>query len=63
MQPHLALIMIGVILGLPSAIFSIARPRRKGEPLDNQRKALLGLSLVGLLFLLAGAVIFWSGAR
>lgn len=63
MQPATALILVGVILGLPTAVFSYARPRRKGEPLGTQRKALLGLSILGLLLVLAGAVMVFSGAR
>ena len=58
-QQAILLIMASVILGLATPIYALRHPRRKGEPLGNQRKIFLGISLLALLGLLAGAVIFF----
>lgn len=55
MQAALILIIIGVLLGMPTALFAYNNPRRKGEPLGSQRKALIGLSSLGIACALVGA--------
>jgi hypothetical protein len=63
MQPAIALIIAGVILGMPAGLYSLTHPRREGEPIDAQRKALLGLSFLGLLLVPAGGVMFSMRTR
>lgn len=60
MQTALILVITGVLLGMPTAIYAYNNPRRKGEPLGAQRTAFLGLSALGLGCLLVGAAIFSS---
>jgi hypothetical protein len=60
MQSALTLVIIGVVLGIPGAVFSIKNPRKPGEPFSGQRKLLLGLTLVGAMLLAVGAVIAFS---
>ena len=63
MQSALVLIITGVLLGMPTAIFAYSNPRREGEPLGAQRKALLGLSALGMAGVLVGAAAFFTAER
>ena len=58
MQAAITLVIIGVLLGFPTALHAFLRPRKEGEPLDAERKTLLGLSLLGLLCILTGGAMF-----
>lgn len=48
----LALMLIGLVMSFPEAIYESHNPRRKGEPLEPRRIALMTLSFMGTLLLL-----------
>ena len=60
MQSALILMITGVLLGMPAAIYAYNNPRREGEPLGAQRIAFLGLIALGLACVLVGAAVFSS---
>lgn len=48
---------------MPTAQYSLTHLRREGEPIGAQRKALLGLSFLGMLLVLAGGANFSTRTR
>jgi hypothetical protein len=60
MQLAIALIVVGLLLGLPTIAYRYSRPRLPGEPFGQVRTVLLSLSLIGLLLMLLGAALFLS---
>jgi len=61
MQLAIALIVLGLILGLPTIAYRYSRPRRPGEPFGHVRTVLLSLSLIGLLLVIVGAALYLGG--
>jgi hypothetical protein len=56
MQHGLVLTMIGILMGLPFAMYSYSRPRRAGEPLGQTRTFFMSISAPVLC-------LSWSGRR
>jgi hypothetical protein len=57
MQLAVALIMVGVLLGLPTALYRHSRPRRVGEPFGSVRAVMLSCSVIGLLLVVSGTAM------
>ena len=60
MQLGVVLIVAGILMGLPTALYRQSRPRKAGEPFGAVRAALLSLSLAGMLLVLTGASFIWA---
>ena len=55
---YIPLLLAGAIAQIPSAVYAMTHPRRvKGQPLTDQAKAWLSLSLVGAIVILIGVAI------
>lgn len=58
-QLGLALMLIGLVMTFPIAIFESRNPRQKGKPWGSRRIALMSLGFTGvLLSLFASAAMF-----
>lgn len=53
-----ALIVLGALLVLPTAMYRHSRPRRAGEPFGPVRTVMLSCSVIGLLLVLTGVALF-----
>ena len=64
MEPvfYFPLLLIGSLAQLPTAVYALTHPQRqKGQPLTDQAKSCLALTLVGAVAILAGTVMFLVG--
>lgn len=58
-QLGLALMLIGLVMTFPVAIYESRTPRQKDKPLESRRIALMSLGFTGtLLSLFASAALF-----
>ncbi|GLB68444.1 hypothetical protein [Arthrobacter mangrovi] len=53
-----ALIVAGILVVLPTAMYRHSRPRRAGEPFGPIRTVMLSCSVIGLLLVLSGMALF-----
>ncbi|WP_336714897.1 hypothetical protein [Arthrobacter sp. USHLN218] len=53
-----ALIVPGILLVLPTAMYRHSRPRQAGEPFGPIRTVMLSCSVIGLLLVLTGIALF-----
>ena len=58
-QLGLALMLLGIVMTFPGAIYDSRNPRQKGKPLEPRRITLMSLGFTGILLsLFASAALF-----